>query len=145
MKELLNNHSKSILQVYPKAINVLLNNTFLDLDIKGFSHEFCDILQYKYAKTYVDIVTRNTRQYGYTADEVENKYNLKHMRHSFACNNIDIDKLLIDNNFEYYIDGIRPQLLNLHLCTDINTNLIVLTNEALYPILTETNNFIIYK
>jgi len=137
MKDLLNNKQQSVFNVYPDELFTLLNDTYLDLDVKGFSDEFCKILQYKYAKTYVDIVTRNTRQFGYNANGVESRYNLKHMRHTFACNDIDIDKLLTDNYFELYTEGVRPQIFNLHLCDDPNPdlNINVLADEYNQPLI----------
>ncbi len=60
---------------------------------------------------------------GMTEDEAEEMYNIKHMRHSFACNNIDIDSLFANNHIQFYDVGVRPQVLNLHIC-DINTNVV---------------------
>jgi hypothetical protein len=118
MKDLLNDTTKSVFNIYSNELLTLLNDTYLDLSIKGFSDVFCDILQYKYAKTYADIVTKNVRLYGLTESEAEIKYNIKAMRKAFACNNIDIDKLFNDNKLDYYIPNVRPQLFNLHLCEE---------------------------
>jgi hypothetical protein len=143
MKELLNNKTTSIFDVYPDELKTILNDTYLDLSVKGFSNEFCTLMQYKYAKTYVDIVTKNTRLFGYDANGVEERYELKHMRKSFACNNIDIDKLLEDNNFEPYENDIRPQIFNLNICDDIiyGESINVLTDEHYTPLI--ANNYLI--
>lgn len=118
MKELLKDFSTSIFNSYPIEINTILNDIYLDLSIKGFSNSFCLLEQYYYAKRYVYIVTKHTRLYGLTNEDVENQFNLKTMRKNFACNNIDIDVMLDNCKFNPLSTTVRPQIFNLHLCTN---------------------------
>ena len=149
MKELYNEQKVSIVNNYPK-INIILNDIYLDLITVGFSKDFCLLEQYYYAKQYVCILTKHTRLYGLTEDEVEAQFNLKAMRKAFACNNIDIDVLLNACNYQPTID-VRPQILNLHLCTDDTTEeehivpFTVLGNDENNYFTTDENNVLTFE
>jgi hypothetical protein len=140
----------SIYTTYTTEIEHLKFSIYYDLDIKGYSHNFRKLIDYKYAATYASIVVDNVNSYGLTEEEAELKYHIKSMRHRFGCVGINIDELFNSLNLEYYDaddDTLNSQFANERLC-DLDTILIPnpiieIANDGGIPLTSNDNTILI--
>jgi len=138
-------HTIGISSITPTITTAVLNDIYLDLSIKGFSNNFCKLNLLIKARIYAEIVTKHVLNYGMTESEAEDKFNIKDVRHKFACNNIDLDVFFSAYNLRYFVEDDSSQIFNNNECiTSTNIKYVLVTNDN-YILTDEPNNILTIK